>query len=169
MKLESYYKSEDEKQYVKNLIDNDVYCLGNELQELYAEKNEYWHENVANLVAPIETCKTEYFEYVKENLSESLDDLKEALREWYENDGCDEYGPYDNYYNDYIEHLREDAEIQDIMQWLIVSDYLARKLIEIGEPVLETDSHYIWGRTCCGQSIELDGTFQKIYQGLENE
>jgi len=111
MKLESYYNSPEEKIFVTNMIEREVYCLGNEFQELYSKANECWFENVANL--------------------------------------------YD-----------EDEEPQEIMQWFVVSEYLAEKLESIGEPILSTDSHKLWGRTCYGQSLELDGTFQEIYRGL---
>jgi hypothetical protein len=110
--LESYYKSKDEKNFVLRVIAQDIRCLGNELQELYANANECWWEDVVN------------------------------------------------YYD-------SDDEPQDIMQWFIVSNWLAGKLEAIGEPVLHTDSCTLWGRTCCGQSIELDGTIQKIYRNLD--
>lgn len=164
LKLEEWFKSEGEKIAVQAYIDRQIFCLGNEFQKLYAAKNECWFENVVNLHTPIETCKHEYFDYVKENLSDSFSDLKDALREWVENEGDDNYSPYDNYYNEYIEHLRDQQEMQDVMQWFIVSDWLASKLIEIGEPVLSTDNHTLWGRTCYGQSLELDGTLQKVYR-----
>ena len=112
--MESYYKSEEEKQFVKNLIEREIYCLGNEFQELYSKQNEYWFEDTENMI----------------------DD------------------------ND---------EFKEVFQWFIVSEYLAQKLSEINEPILTTSSHYLWGRTCYGQSIELDGTFQEIYRRTFND
>lgn len=64
------------------------------------------------------------------------------------------------------EDFTVDTEYTEVFQWFLVDSYLAGKLEEIGEPVLHTDSHTLWGRTCCGQSVELDGTFQEIYQNL---
>jgi hypothetical protein len=57
----------------------------------------------------------------------------------------------------------------EIMQTYIVTDWLAGKLNEIGEPVA-IDFHGVcwWGRTCYGQSIEDDGTIQEIWD-LINE
>ena len=60
----------------------------------------------------------------------------------------------------------EDRWPQEIFQWYLVDDYQAEKLIEIGEPVLKTESNNLWGRTCCGQAIILDGTFQRIHKSL---
>ena len=51
---------------------------------------------------------------------------------------------------------------REIYQWFRVSSWLAGKLQEIGEPVLDNDFGYWWGRTCCGQAIILDGTMQQI-------
>ena len=111
-KLESWFKSEEEREFTKNVIQNEIYCLGNEFQELYSKWNECWFDDVSNL---------------------------------------------------FDEETGEDKEV---MQWFIVSSYLADKLESIGEPVLRTDSTCLWGRTCCGQAIELDGTIQKIYRNL---
>ena len=47
--LPSYYKSEEEMQFVERVIDQDVFSLANEFQELYTAKNECWFEDVVNL------------------------------------------------------------------------------------------------------------------------
>ena len=59
-----------------------------------------------------------------------------------------------------------EPEIQDVMQWFIVSTWLANRLREIDEPVLDYMGLELWGRTCCGQGIVLDGTFQNISRRL---
>lgn len=163
-KLESYFKSESERNAVKAYIDRQIYCVCNELQELYAKNNECWVDELVNLYEPIETCKQEYFDYVKENISEDLRDLIDAMKEWNENDGGEDYSPYDYYYNQYIDHLKEESEEQEVFQWYLVSDWLANKLEAIGQPILRTDSNILWGRTCYGQSLELDGTLQEVYR-----
>lgn len=165
--IPSYYDSAEQMRFVKHTIDNDVLCLGNEFQELYAQVNECtWFDDLSNAYTPIVTCKDEYFEHTKEHHGDDLRTLIDAMREWHENDGCDGFGPYDNYYNDYIEHLRYQQELQEVMQWFVVTEWLADHLKRIGEPVLSTNNHKLWGRTCCGQSIELDGTFQEIYNNI---
>jgi hypothetical protein len=167
MKLESYFKSEEEKSFVKRTIEQDIFCLGNELQELYAAQNECWFEDMENLYAPLNIDKEDYKEFITENFDLDYNDAKAAMKEFLDNDYCENYSPYDNYYNEYIESLKDDQLPQDVMQWFIVSDYLAKKLSEIGEPILNTNNHNLWGRTCCGQSIELDGTFQNIFRNLK--
>jgi hypothetical protein len=58
------------------------------------------------------------------------------------------------------------VEPQEIYQWFIVSPWLAGKLSEDGQPVAEWKGLHWWGRTCCGQGIELDGTLQRISRSL---
>ena len=64
-----------------------------------------------------------------------------------------------NFYN-------KDGEMQEIFQWYLVDTYQAERLKDLGEPVLETADNYLWGRTCCGQAIILDGTFQNIHKAI---
>lgn len=53
-------------------------------------------------------------------------------------------------------------EPQDVLEWWLVSSYLASELEERGEPIA-TDGHsHWWGRTCSGQAILLDGIMQQI-------
>lgn len=74
---------------------------------------------------------------------------------------------------DDVENLYSDPEDEDgdpyprdIYQWYIVTDWLHGKLRDQGEPVAEWKGQCWWGRTCCGQSIELDGTMQAISRSL---
>jgi hypothetical protein len=62
------------------------------------------------------------------------------------------------------EELADDSDPQEIFEWWRVTDsWLAGKLEEIGEPILDNDYGTWWGRTCSGQSIILDGTMQGLY------
>jgi hypothetical protein len=75
-------------------------------------------------------------------------------------------------------HLREDEDPQwvdrneiddlepvEIFQWFLLSDdWIADKLRDMGEPILEAYDCKWWGRTCCGQSISQDPTWWRIYQ-----
>ena len=47
-------------------------------------------------------------------------------------------------------------------QWFLVSEWLCRHLREAGEIVIDNDFGQWWGRGCCGQSIDMDGTIQAI-------
>ena len=57
-----------------------------------------------------------------------------------------------------------DSEMQEIFTWYAVSDFLARKLKDRGEPILD-DSY--WGRCCFGQAILLDGVITEICAEME--
>ena len=62
------------------------------------------------------------------------------------------------------EELADDSEPQEIYEWWRVNDsWLAGKLEEIGEPIIDNDYGTWWGRTCSGRAIYQDGTMQDIY------
>ena len=65
-----------------------------------------------------------------------------------------------------MDNLSESFQPKEICEWWAVSEWLADKLYEIGEPVLYSGYGTWWGRTCSGQAIEMDGTIQKIVEGL---
>lgn len=52
---------------------------------------------------------------------------------------------------------------QEIFEYYLVSDFLGEKLKSINEPIMDLSTCSLWGRTCTGQSIELDGTIQKAF------
>lgn len=67
-----------------------------------------------------------------------------------------------------IEELEElETEPQEVFEWWAVSRWMAAKLSEYNEPILEFGSNYYWGRTCTGQSIVLDGVINNIAKDLE--
>lgn len=57
-----------------------------------------------------------------------------------------------------------DPELEDneIFEWWIVSDWLARKLEAKGEAILWDDRVTLWGRGCTGQAIYMDWVIQQI-------
>jgi hypothetical protein len=77
----------------------------------------------------------------------------------------------DDIENIYIENEETgESEMQEVFQWFIVSDYLAEKLKEKGEPIIEEEN--IWGRGTCGQAVLLDYVITEIcaeMQILENQ
>jgi hypothetical protein len=67
----------------------------------------------------------------------------------------------DDIENIYIEDEETgESEMQEVFQWFIVSDYLAEKLKEKGEPIINDEN--IWGRGTCGQAILLDYVITEI-------
>lgn len=55
-----------------------------------------------------------------------------------------------------------DSEPQEVLEWWLVSGWLAEHLSERGEVVLGDGQSNWWGRCCSGQSILLDGIMQSI-------
>jgi hypothetical protein len=60
------------------------------------------------------------------------------------------------------DQIRDNAEAQEIYEWWRVTKWLAKRLEEIGEPVLSNAYGQWWGRTCTGQSMLQDGTLQRV-------
>ena len=59
-----------------------------------------------------------------------------------------------------------EGDPQEIYEWWLVTDFLARHPDAIGEPVLINEYGNWWGRTCTGQTVMLDGTLQAIARRL---
>jgi hypothetical protein len=78
--------------------------------------------------------------------------------------GCTEEGELNE--SDYEDELRELAEssqeAQDIYEWWLIDGWLAAKLKAEGEPVLDNEFGYWWGRTGTGQAAYLDAAIQNI-------
>ena len=55
---------------------------------------------------------------------------------------------------------------QEVYEWWLVSGWLAEKLREHGEPVLDNNFGTWWGRCCTGQAVYMDGVIRKIYDDL---
>ena len=74
----------------------------------------------------------------------------------------DLYEVCDNLYHEEEDEYGE-LEPKDIYQWYFVTEWLYKRLNAIGEPTVYIDELdvYVWGRTCCGQLIEADGTIQE--------
>jgi len=60
------------------------------------------------------------------------------------------------------QELRDEREIFE--WWACGSKWIADRLLDHGECVLDNDYGYWWGRQCTGQAIKLDRTFWEIYQ-----
>jgi len=63
-----------------------------------------------------------------------------------------------------LEAMQEAGEDrQEIFEWWFVSQWLYEQLREADEPVIDSEYGYLWGRTCSGQAISLDGVIERIY------
>lgn len=70
-----------------------------------------------------------------------------------------------NIENDLWELESLDPEPREIYEWWFVSDFLARKLIEMGYPVLKHEA--IWGRCTSGQAIKMDWVIKRVCEDME--
>lgn len=64
---------------------------------------------------------------------------------------------------DYIYNL-EDAEV---MEWWLVTDWLAERLKEQGGVIIDDYGCYWWGRTCSGQAIYMDAVMTEIVRSFD--
>ncbi|MEN0109087.1 MAG: hypothetical protein AAF805_00040 [Planctomycetota bacterium] len=60
-----------------------------------------------------------------------------------------------------------DPHTREALEHWIVSDWFAARLAERGEITGELIGLTIWGRTCSGQAISLDGVVREIAQSME--
>lgn len=90
-----------------------------------------------------------------EDLNEEIERLKDLIND--DNEGT---------INEEIEAL-ENLELQqhDVLEWWIVSNFLAEKLSDLNECVIDSES--IWGRTTSGQAIALDYVITEICANME--
>ena len=58
------------------------------------------------------------------------------------------------------EHLYPFAD--DVMEWWLIDSWLAERLKEQGEVIIEEYGCFWWGRQSSGQAIYMDGVIQEI-------
>jgi len=59
-----------------------------------------------------------------------------------------------------------ESEPQEIYEWWFVTSMLYEDLRGRGEPVIDSDYGYLWGRTCTGQAILLDNVIGSIAEDM---
>lgn len=82
----------------------------------------------------------------------------------------DEIIPIDDIQNYYrpAEEGEEEEQPQEVLEWSLISDWLKEKLLEQGEPIIDSEYGIWWGRTTSGQQIIADGTIQEIVKKIGN-
>ncbi|KKL18594.1 hypothetical protein LCGC14_2473960 [marine sediment metagenome] len=103
-----------------------------EIENLYPDPSEW----------DIEGCKNWLIEHLGETGYDEPED-KEDISDW-------------------RDVVNDHAEATEVYEWWPVSSWLCEELREIGEPVIDNNYGYWWGRTCTGQPIMMDGTLQDI-------
>ena len=61
-----------------------------------------------------------------------------------------------------LDSLQNFDENSEIMEWWLVTPYMAELLKEKGEVILSDYGCYWWGRTTSGQALYMDGVIQEI-------
>lgn len=162
---ETYGYTLEEHNFAEREINNIF--LANEFQELYAKANECWFENLKNEYEPIEYTKEDFKNWLINDQNLEGEELTDSLELFEANcENANDCGAY--IMEEFVNHLEEQTQEypREIFQWFMVDSQMARLLEEIGQPILETESSYLWGRTCYGQSIILDGTFQRVHKHI---
>jgi len=66
---------------------------------------------------------------------------------------------------DWASDKEPDTDPVEVYEWYLITDsWVADKLKDMGQPMLDNDYGTWWGRTCTGQAIALDPTFWTICQ-----
>ena len=60
-----------------------------------------------------------------------------------------------------------DSNDDEVMEWWLVSDWLAGQLDAIDEYVADLNGQKVWGRTCCGQAIAMDSFWESIWKRVQ--
>lgn len=156
-------------------VSKNVYCNVNSLVEYCLNKGYEDSDSPVNLDA-IENYYT-FREFngqvasfdggTNESRQYEIDRLQELLSE---SEGMGERSPgvvlgkgkisrtkYEEILQNEIEELESlESEPAEIFEWWAVSEFLYRKLRELGSCVVDTGSCYVYGRQCSGQAILLD-------------
>ena len=144
--------------WVENTIRYEIKACQTALVETLLKTEQLCYDQIQNLYKPVETSGKTY----------------KQLQEELEDNGVDWYESFEDYANDEDEYkfylgnlLEETNEPQEVYEWWLVSDWLADKLIEVGEPVIKNEFNCSWwGRGCSGQRINLDPTLWDIWKTL---
>ncbi len=91
--------------------------------------------------------KAEQIEELESKFDDEVEELKDEIQE------------------DIDELVDLESEPQEVFEWWLVSDFLARKLEAKGEVIIDGES--IWGRTTTGQAILLDHVISEICSDME--
>jgi len=128
--------------------DANPYAMdADELRELFEEEDEDFPFSEDHTLSKkeLERVRDKVFSWLEEGDWEDVDIWREAAHELA------------------LENPQEPYE------WWRISNWLARRLEELDEVILDNDYGVWWGRCGTGQAINLDGTFQRIAERFLNE
>lgn len=137
---------------IERIVNNEILTCQSSLVEKLLSENIVNYDDIVNLY--------------KDN-SEEIEELQEKLEELENQDNEEENEVEIDNLQSKIEELEsEQEEPQDIFEWWVVTNWMADKLEEIGEPILRSDYETWWGRTCTGQSIKMDYSIRLMVESL---
>ena len=61
-----------------------------------------------------------------------------------------------------LDSLQSFNDSSEVLEWWLVTPYMAELLKEKGEVILSDYGCYWWGRTTSGQALYMDGVIQEI-------
>jgi len=151
---------------IDRLTDREViYCVSMMIQKL--AENQMEDDELSDIME-----KLDYDVAVSDNDIDVYYD--DAMEGWvYKNEDDEVSDVFDNF-EQAAEAACEEFDIdpyeytQEVLEHWIVSDFLAKKLEEHGEPVaFDLYGMDVWGRTCSNQSISQDGVMREIAEDME--
>lgn len=105
-------------------------------------------DKISEIEEAIDELDIETDEETIEKLEEEKSELESLLAEWITFQQGVERGDLD--------------EPIEIFEWWVVTNWMARKLKQYGQPILDNGYDTWWGRTCTGQAIYMDYVIQCI-------
>ena len=65
-----------------------------------------------------------------------------------------------------LDSLQNFNDSTEVLEWWLVTPYMAELLKEKGEVILSDYDCYWWGRTTSGQALYMDGVIQEIAEHM---
>jgi len=163
------YDSSKNQEIKSKFIGREVFCNVNSLMEnqkgwddceIYDEiENFYTYPEISSNNGEF------YFTGGSEDEKErAVETFKIRLDEFEEEKESKLFEELDTFISE-LENL--ESESQEVLEWWAVSNWFAWKLKAEGQPIYDSGSVMVWGRTCSGQAILLDGVISRICEGME--
>ena len=166
------YNSSKNQDIKRKFVEREVYCCVTSMTEYILSKgyedreSPFCMDDVENIYLD-NSQEIDKLKEQKEELENELEELQEqidpapAIEEKIE-----KLENKISSIEDKIEELENEQEDpQEVFEWWMCSNWLIDKLAKHNEPVLKDEG--IWGRTCSGQAILLDGVISRICEELE--
>lgn len=146
---------------IDRIVDNEILTCQSSLIDDLLKNGMFSYDDVQNMYID-NSDKIEELQDNQEGLQEQISDLEDEDNTKNDSKIEELQNQIDSIDNEIEELTEEQENPQEIFEWWIISNWLAKELKEQGEPILENDYGIWWGRTCTGQSIKMDGIIRKI-------